>query len=98
MGKIDEFVEKKKLLPRDLAYHTNRSIKPKGRIRVLVPKEDNLARVEYMCPECSGEGFVEQPWQRPFSVKCAKCGFKISVPKMKQQFKKEMKAEQAAKK
>ena len=37
-------------------------------------------------------------WERPFSIKCEKCGVKIGVPKMKEQAKKELKAENKAKK
>jgi DNA-directed RNA polymerase subunit RPC12/RpoP len=97
MGKIDELVKQKNLSPHDLAYHTSRSIKPKGKIRVLVPKEDNIARVEYICPKCMRQDYTEQPWKRPFSLKCTSCSFKISVPKMKEQFKRELKAEKKQK-
>ncbi len=92
---IDDYIRENSLKPRDCLYHTNRSAKNArgeftGKIRVLATK-DNVARVEYKCPECGHEEYVEQQWKRPFYVKCSKCGFKISVPKMRQEFKKEMK-------
>lgn len=72
-------------------YHTWRDIEEneekKGEIRVLVLK-DNVARVEYQCPGCGHEALEEQPWKRPFNVKCGKCGANIRVPKLKDQIKK----------
>jgi len=96
MSKIQEYIQKNSIKPSDCIYHTNRSAKGlkgfTGKIRVLVPKSDSVARCEYVCPECKHEDYAEQEWKRPFSIKCAKCGYRISVPKMKQQFKKEMKS------
>lgn len=96
MSKIDDFVKQNNIKPSDCLYHTNRTAMNKagataGRIRVLVPKSDSIARCEYVCPECTHSSYDEQPWKRPFSIKCEKCGYRINVPKMKQQFKKEMK-------
>ncbi|MBI5061681.1 MAG: hypothetical protein HZB67_05200 [Candidatus Aenigmarchaeota archaeon] len=93
--KIDEFVQKHNILPRDCLYHTWRALKDSsgketGKLRVLAWK-DNIARSEYICPECTKYGYQETPWKRPFSVKC-QCGFRITVPKMKAEFKKEQKA------
>ena len=98
MGKIQDYIIKNSLKPKDCAYHTSRSVKNSkgeivGKIRVLVPKD--TAMVEYTCPECRHEAYVEQPWKRPFSLKCAKCGIKISVPKLRNQAKREAKAEAA---
>jgi DNA-directed RNA polymerase subunit RPC12/RpoP len=99
MKKIDEFIEKHKILPRDCEYHTNRDITgksgKKGKLRVLAWKKDNMARVEYVCPECLKYGYQETEWKRPFSIKCEHCGIKIAVPKMKEQFKREMKQAKA---
>ena len=94
--KIDEFVQKNNILPRDCAYHTwrdalNKENKATGKMRILVPKSDNIARIEYICPECNKYGYLEIAWKRPFSYKCQACGFLIRVPKMKEQFKREMK-------
>lgn len=102
MSKIDNIISEKKLKPHDCLYHTNRAVKgvtpeSSGSIRVLAT-QDKVAHVEYKCPECLHEDFVEQEWKRPFSVKCRKCSFLIRVPKMKQQFKKEMKAGKAMEK
>ena len=96
MGKIDDYVKKHKLLPHDVEYHTNRSIKPKGRIRVLARK-DKVAMTEYECPKCGHKDYSESEWKRPFAVKCSSCGFRITVPKLKQQVKRERKKEQAGK-
>jgi len=89
--KIDALVKEKKITPRDCFYHTTRHM-GSGKIRVLALKADNIARCEYICSKCGKYGYSEGPWQRPFSVKCINCGAKISVPKMKQQFKREMKS------
>jgi len=100
--KIDEFINKNKILPKDCEYHTNRDILgktgKKGKIRILAWKKDGVARAEYICPECQKYGYQEAPWKRPFAIRCEHCNAKISVPKMKAQFKKEMKQAKAAKK
>lgn len=96
MSKIDDYIKQNSVKPSDCLYHTNRTALNKsgataGRIRVLALKSDSIARCEYACPECKYEAYAEQPWKRPFSVKCEKCGYRINVPKLKQQFKKEIK-------
>jgi DNA-directed RNA polymerase subunit RPC12/RpoP len=98
MKKIDEFVAKNKILPSQCLYHTWRDVsgKTKGKIRVLVWKQDPKARVEYICPECGKYGYQEVAWQRPFSIKCEHCSAKIGVPKLKEQFKREMKKANAS--
>jgi peptide subunit release factor 1 (eRF1) len=101
MNKIDELVAKQDINPSDCLYHTNRRLKnkkmePTGHIRVLALKKDSIARVEYTCPECRHAAYVETPWKKPFSIKCEKCGFLIRVPKMREEAKREMKAEQKA--
>ena len=88
MKKIDDFIEKYKIKPSECIYHTmrdtpNKQNKLTGKIRVLVPKSDGRARVEYKCPECGHEAYTEAEWKRPFSVICEKCGFRIKVPKLK---------------
>lgn len=98
MSKIDDIISKNKILPSDCLYHTNRTAKnknmqPTGKIRVLALKKDGIARVEYICPECKNEDYAEVPWKKPFSVKCVKCGFLIRVPKMREEAKREAKAE-----
>lgn len=96
MSKIQELIKAKGILSKDCLYHTQRGARNSkgeytGSIRVLALKEDNIARAEYKCPECLHEGYAEQEWKRPFYVKCGKCGAKIGVPKMRQEFKKEQK-------
>lgn len=75
-------------------YHTWRDIeedeKKIGEMRVLV-LEDNVAMVEYQCPECGHQAMTEKPWKRPFSVNCEKCGQLIRVPKLRDQVKKKKK-------
>jgi len=99
MGKIDDYVKANNCKPKELVYHTWRDVKnsqkkPTGKMRVLVDK-DMIARVEYACPECKHQAYAEQPWKRPFSIKCAKCSFKITVPKMKNEAKREAKSKPA---
>lgn len=96
LKKIQEYVQKNNILPKDCDYHTQRSVKNSkgqttGKIRVLAIH--GRAMVEYVCPGCSHYGYVEQEWKRPFFTKCEKCGFKMSVLKMRQEFKKEQKRE-----
>lgn len=96
MGKIQDYIVQNNILPKDCVYHTwrdakNKSGKPTGKIRVLVPPASTTAMVEYTCPECRHEAYKEQDWKRPFSTKCDKCGFKISVSKMKAEAKREFK-------
>ncbi|HLD83381.1 MAG TPA: hypothetical protein VI979_00840 [archaeon] len=95
MGKIDDYIAANFLKPSSTLYHTNRSVDGTGKIRVLVPKSDGIARVEYKCPKCAHESYVEQEWKRPFAIKCEGCGAKIAVPKLKQQFKRDMKKAKA---
>lgn len=97
MSKIQEFIVKNNIRPKECVYHTWRDAKNKqgratGKIRVLVPPNSETAMVEYTCPECRHTDYAEQPWKRPFYVKCSKCSFKISVPKMKSEAKREMKS------
>jgi DNA-directed RNA polymerase subunit RPC12/RpoP len=89
--KIDAVIRQKNIAPGDCLYHTTRHI-GSGMMRILALKADGIARCEYICPSCKKYGYSEEPWKRPFSINCVNCGFKISVPKMKQQFKREMKA------
>ncbi len=94
LKKIQEYVQKNNILPKDCDYHTQRSAKnskgqPTGKIRLLALH--GKAMLEYVCPECGHYGYNEQEWKRPFYAKCEKCSFKMSVPKMKAEFKREMK-------
>jgi DNA-directed RNA polymerase subunit RPC12/RpoP len=93
--KIDAIVAGKGVQPSDCLYHTTRRIQ-EGKIRILALKSDNIARCEYVCPKCMKYGYSEAPWQRPFKIDCVNCGSKIAVPKMKEQYKREMKQAQKA--
>jgi len=93
LTRIAEFIKENNI--RSFVYHTWRDIENEkgekiGEIRVLV-LDDNMARVEYHCPECGKEFFEETEWKRPFSVKCKNCGKLIRVPKLREQIKREMK-------
>lgn len=93
---IQRFITENKISPKDCIYHTNRPIKNKegkytGAIRILVLKKDNIARCEYVCPECKVHEYKETSWKRPFSIKCSKCNFLIRVPRMRDEIKKERK-------
>lgn len=75
-------------------FVSNRTIKNKkgeetGRMRMFVKTGSTIAETDYKCPECLFEEHVSPEWSRPFFVKCSKCGFKISLPKLKDEIKKE---------
>jgi len=81
-------------------YLTNRTLRnkageEKGKIRIVVKADSDTAEVDYVCPECVHSEHTEKPWERPFSVKCSKCGFVMKLPKMKSEMKKEVKAASA---
>lgn len=97
MGKIQDYVVKNNVKPSDCTYHTWRDVKNAkreitGKIRVLVPKNSTIAMVEYTCPECKYVAYKEEPWKKPFAIRCDKCNFKISVPKLKKEALKDAKA------
>lgn len=96
MGKIQDFIIEHKVTPKQCVYHTWREVKSKdgkktGKMRVLVPPQSETAMVEYTCPECQHTGYTEQPWKRPFGVKCEKCNARLTVPKLRDQAKREAK-------
>ncbi len=98
MKKIAEMIKKKGIKPSDCAYHTwreplNKEKKPSGSIRILVKKGETDANCEYICPECEHYEFIRQEWKKPFNVKCSNCGFLLRISKLKDQIKKENKAE-----
>ena len=69
-------------------YVTNRTVpnksgEMKGKLRACVRVGSDTAEVDYTCPECGHSEHTEQPFKRPFSVKCSKCGCTIKVPKLK---------------
>lgn len=90
MSKIQDYILKNNVKSSDCTYHTWRDVKNAerqiaGKIRILVPKGSSNAMVEYTCPECKHAAYVEQEWKRPFFVKCGKCGFRITVSKLKKE-------------
>ena len=97
MGKIQDFVIKNNILPKECVYHTWRDTKNSkgeltGKIRVLVPPKSTVALIEYTCPECRHSDYKEQEWKRPFKTKCDRCAFLLTVPKLKAEAKREAKA------
>ncbi|MBI4896537.1 MAG: hypothetical protein HY832_03245 [Candidatus Aenigmarchaeota archaeon] len=98
MGKIEDYIKKHKITPRDCTYHTNREGRNKenkqaGYVRVLVPKTSTTAMVEYVCPECSYAGYLEMPWDKRFAFKCQKCSYRMSVSKLRAEVKREKQKE-----
>lgn len=67
----------------------------KGRMRVLVKTDSDIAETDHECPECGFKEHVEPEWERPFSVKCSKCGFVMKMPKLKDEMKREKKRQKA---
>jgi RNase P subunit RPR2 len=85
---------------RNYRFISNRILKnsrgeEKGRMAVRVKAGSDMAEVIYTCPECGHSERTEQPWKRPFSVKCSKCGSLMRLPKLKDEIKKEKKAAKA---
>ena len=70
-------------------YMTNRTIPNKagkpdaGKLKAFVLVDSDTAEIDYTCPECGHSEHTKQPFKRPFSVKCSKCGQTIKVPKLK---------------
>lgn len=96
LEKVAKFIAENGVKPGDAAYHTARDVEVngelKGKIRVLVLKADNIARMEYICPKCSHHGYSDtEEWKRPFSVPCEGCEKAIKVPKLRDQAKREAK-------
>ena len=77
-------------------YVTNRILrntagKENGNIAIRVLKESATADIRYTCPECRHKETIQQEWKRPFSTKCAKCGFLMRIARLKDELKKEKK-------
>ncbi len=90
MGKIDDIVKSKSITPSDCDYHTRRTLENGGKIRVLRIKGDNINHIEYVCPKCGHEGYVQMEYKPVskaakirFRIECEKCKTKIKVEKMK---------------
>ncbi len=83
-------------------FVSNRTVRNKegqetGKMKVLVKTGSELAEVDYKCPECFFEEHATPVWVRPFSFNCTKCGFKMNLPKLKEEMKKEKDKEKKAK-
>lgn len=71
----------------------NRAGQENGSLAVAVKADADVADVRYRCPECQHQEQRQQEWKRPFMVKCRSCGFVMRLPKLRNQMKKEKKAE-----
>ncbi len=83
-------------MERKYRFVSNRILKnskgeEKGRMRVVVKVNSDIAETDYECPECGFNEHVELEWKRPFSVKCSKCGFLMRLPRLKDEIKREKK-------
>jgi len=83
-------------MERKYKFVSNRTLKnsreeEKGKMRVFVKVDSDVAETNYRCPECGFEEHVEIEWKRPFSVRCSKCGFVMRLPKLKDEIKREKK-------
>jgi len=87
-------------MERKYRFISNRILKnsreeERGRMRVLVRVDSDIAETDYECPECGNKEHTEPEWKRPFSVKCSKCGFLMKLPKLKDEMKREKKKAKA---
>lgn len=78
------------------SYVTNRTLRNKigeerGRLKAFVRNGSSNIEGDYDCPECSSKGKISQAWKRPLTVRCAKCGFLMKIPKMKDEMKRDKK-------
>ncbi|MFQ5647960.1 MAG: hypothetical protein ACE5FW_01875 [Candidatus Aenigmatarchaeota archaeon] len=70
-------------------YVTNRTLPNSsgkadaGRLKAFVLAGSDTAEVDYTCPECGHSEHLSQPFKRPLSVKCSKCGQTMKAPKLK---------------
>lgn len=101
MSKIESIIKERKLKPSDCSYHTRRDLSNKkgevtGKVRILVIKGESKAQVEYKCPNCGYESYMETEWFKPFSFNCQKCNTVIKILKLREEFKKEQKRAQRA--
>lgn len=91
MGKIDTTGK----VMADFEYFTNRKLADKktgeetGKAKVAVEKGSTTAKIEYKCPACKNEGYLEQPFEKiPLYFYCEACNFKVKIDKLKKGMKK----------
>ncbi len=103
--KITEFIKETGLKPSECEYNTWRDLKNKetgekeGAIRIVVPKDDGIARIEMECRECGHKQYQEKEFnsfEKPdtgrktsFDVICEECEFKEKVRRLKDEQKRE---------
>jgi len=75
----------------DFSFFTRRKLENKegetmGRATVAVPKGTTIAQVEYECPLCGEEGYVETEFVRAksktFKFRCEHCTKVVRLPKL----------------
>ncbi len=96
LEKIDELVKKGELDPSNVKFTTWQDKKNDdgeiiGTARVVQEEDEELAKVEYICPRCQKHGFKETEYKRPFWVKCEGCEKSFSIPRLKDKVKKKKK-------
>jgi DNA-directed RNA polymerase subunit RPC12/RpoP len=89
-----------------IEFVTTRELKNKngqmtGKARIIKLKEEDKAMVDFSCPECGHAEKREEAWQEPFvigkgankkmNVVCKKCGYRVTILKMKKEMQKEKK-------
>jgi|GEM_PF-550719 len=88
LEKIDEMVKNGELDPSNVKFTTwqdkrNDEGEVIGTARVVQEEDEELAKVEYICPRCQHRGFKETEYKRPFWVECEGCEKSFSVPRLK---------------
>ena len=77
----------------EIGYITTRELenssgRVSGKIRVVVPKGENVADIILTCPECGAVQSRKEEWKLPFSTNCEKCGFQIRIENLRREIKK----------
>ncbi len=88
LEKINEMVKEGKIDPGNVKFTTWQDKKNDdgeiiGTVRVVQEEDEDLAKVEYICPRCQNHGFRKTEYKRPFWVKCENCEKSFSVPRLK---------------
>ena len=64
-----------------------------GRIRIIVLKGEDEAHVDYVCPQCGFSEKKNEPWKKPFRMKCTRCNFLIKISSLRAEIKRERKVD-----
>ncbi|MEM5836727.1 MAG: hypothetical protein QW451_00145 [Candidatus Aenigmatarchaeota archaeon] len=66
----------------------NSSGQKKGRVRVIVLKGEDIANIDFTCPECNYNQKKKEEFKMPLMLKCEKCGFEIELRSLREEIKK----------